>query len=122
VEVVELASGGERFTSSGTPGGMFNLGRRSGRSAPARKQPPRRPPRYARRSPKATIYLASGDAGFVNGIALPIEGGATAGGWATPPCLSGLCVCWLQDRWPTDLGELYSSLLRPIRPVGRAWV
>lgn len=29
---------------------------------------------------KAIIYLASEDAGFVNGIALPIEGGATAGG------------------------------------------
>jgi NAD(P)-dependent dehydrogenase (short-subunit alcohol dehydrogenase family) len=28
---------------------------------------------------KAIIYLASDDAGFVNGIALPIEGGATAG-------------------------------------------
>ncbi len=29
---------------------------------------------------KAISYLASEDAGFVNGIALPIEGGATAGG------------------------------------------
>jgi NAD(P)-dependent dehydrogenase (short-subunit alcohol dehydrogenase family) len=29
---------------------------------------------------KAIVYLASDDAGFVNGIALPIEGGATAGG------------------------------------------
>jgi NAD(P)-dependent dehydrogenase (short-subunit alcohol dehydrogenase family) len=29
---------------------------------------------------KAIVYLASEDAGFVNGIALPIEGGATAGG------------------------------------------
>jgi NAD(P)-dependent dehydrogenase (short-subunit alcohol dehydrogenase family) len=29
---------------------------------------------------KAIMYLASADAGFVNGIALPIEGGATAGG------------------------------------------
>ena len=29
----------------------------------------------------AILYLASPEAGFVNGVALPLEGGATVGKW-----------------------------------------
>jgi NAD(P)-dependent dehydrogenase (short-subunit alcohol dehydrogenase family) len=29
----------------------------------------------------ATLFLASDDAGFINGVALPMEGGATVGNW-----------------------------------------
>ena len=29
----------------------------------------------------ATLFLASADVGFINGVALPMEGGATIGKW-----------------------------------------